>query len=644
VRPEHLADYRTPSDPRMHPDGVRVAFTVTQMDLDDDRYERRIWLWDGQSARPLTSGPSDAAPRWSPDGRHLLFLRRSADEDAKPQVAVLPMGGGEADVVTDFDLGVTEAEWAPDGASIAVVAAEWVGELADLDADERKRRPRRFTEVPYRGDGLGWVRERHTHVWLVDPDGEDEPRCLTSGDDDEAGLAWHPSGTEIAFRSARHADRETVPGEAVFAVDVASGEIAERAPLGAWGHLVYDRNGVLHASGDPDPWAWPGVPALHRLGDEPADLTGHLDRSVVSLAPVVAPAGPQWLDDGSALCVLEDEGRLRVIRIEPNGAVHDIDAADRLVTGVSPRPDGSAYAFTVSAPTDPGELWWWEDGEERCLTELNAGFRDEVALVEPIRFSYDHDGVTIEGWVYLPEGDGRVPTLLNIHGGPATQYGYGFFDEFQVYAGAGYGVVATNPRGSSGYGHEHVTAVVGRWHEERPPDVVDILAAVDAAAGFAPRLDTGDVGIMGGSYGGLMTLWITALDHRFRSAVAERGLYNWMSFGGTSDIGTWFGRAYLGVDLFDDPDLWWRASPLALSQQVTTPTLVIHSESDFRTPVEQGEQLFAALRRAGVESELVRFPVGEGHELSRGGKPLHRRERFEIILDWHGRYLGRDGA
>jgi dipeptidyl aminopeptidase/acylaminoacyl peptidase len=638
MRPDQLGDYHTPSDPRIHPDGARVAFVVTHMDLGEDRYVRRIWLWDGEAARPLTAGPNDARPRWSPDGAHLAFLRTAEGDDAKPQLAVLPLAGGDATVITAFELGVTEAEWSPDGSQVAMVAAEWAGELAGMDDDERKRRPRRFTRLPYRWDNLGWVGERRTHIWLAAPAGDTAPRCLTPGDDNESGIAWHPQGTEIAFSSARHETRELDPGTQIFSVEVATGDLSELAPVGTWSLIGYDPAGQLYAVGDPDPWALPAVAVLRRIDVDLADLTGHLDRSVSSFSPPIAPAGPQWLDDGSALSVLEDEGRLRVIRIEPEGTVADVLGGDRLITGVSPRPNGSAFAFTATAATDPGELWWWEHGEERMLTNLNADFRSSCVLAEPRRFTFDHDGVSIEGWIYLPPGEGVVPVLFNIHGGPATQYGYGFFDEFQVYVEAGYGVVATNPRGSSGYGRSHMTAITGRWHDDMPPDLLDLVGAVDAATAVEPRLDGDNVGIMGGSYGGLMTLRVAAADHRYKSAVAERGLYSWDSFAGTSDIGLWFGKVYLGVDLFDDPERYWRSGPLAYSQSVTTPMLVLHSESDFRTPIEQGEQLFAALKRADVETEMVRFP-GEGHELSRSGKPQHRRERCEIILEWHDRHL-----
>ncbi len=637
MRPDQLGDYRVPSDPRMHPDGRRVAFVVTQMDLEEDRYVRRIWLWDGAQARPLTGGPGDGRPRWSPDGVSLLFLRTGPDEDAKAQVAVLPVGGGEAEVVSDFELGVSEAEWSPDGSLIAVVAVEWAPQLADLDDKERKRRPRRYTEIPYRGDNRGWIGDRRSHLWLVDPTGNDDAKCLTPGEYDEGGLAWSPHGDEIAFISRRHETRETDPGGQVFTVAMSGGDATERSPVGTWQVPNYDRNGVLHAIGDPDPWAWPGVPVLRRL-DTLDDLTGFLDRSIITFAPPLAPAGPQWLDDGAAICLVENEGRIEIARLAGHNAPIVV-GGDRVVTGASPRQDGTALAFVATTATDPGELYWFDDDGERRLTSLNDEFRAATTLAEPHPFTIDHDGVSIAGWIYLPPGDGRVPVLLNIHGGPAAQYGYGFFDEFQVYAGAGYGVVATNPRGSSGYGHDHVAAVVGRWDDDMPPDLADLLAAVDVAGGVEPRLDTGNVGVMGGSYGGLMTLRVVAADHRYRSAVAERGLYSWASFAGTSDIGMWFGKAYLGFHNHEDPMRTWWSGPLAHAGKVETPMLVLHSESDWRTPIEQGEQLFAALKHAGVETEMVRFPAGEGHELSRSGKPKHRVERFEIILEWHERHM-----
>jgi dipeptidyl aminopeptidase/acylaminoacyl peptidase len=264
-----------------------------------------------------------------------------------------------------------------------------------------------------------------------------------------------------------------------------------------------------------------------------------------------------------------------------------------------------------------------------------------VPLVEPDHFTVISDGEAIDAFVYMPPGEEIVPVLLNIHGGPATQYGYTFSDEFQVYVGAGYGIVACNPRGASGRGVDFVRAV--RKEGWGVVDAADVTAALDAALERFPRLDAGRVGIMGGSYGGFLTAWLIARNDRFTSAVVERALLNWPSFGGTSDIGATFGRMYLEADVPDGHDRLWEASPLSLAHQITTPTLIVHSENDFRCPIEQAEQLFMLLKKRDVDVGFLRFP-GEGHELSRSGKPKHRLERFEAILDWHRRYLADDPA
>lgn len=301
----------------------------------------------------------------------------------------------------------------------------------------------------------------------------------------------------------------------------------------------------------------------------------------------------------------------------------------------------SANLFVASAPTDPGEMYVWFDGEERTVTTLNEAFRSAVPLVEPETFRIISGGEEIDVWVYLPPGREPVPALVNIHGGPATQYGYAFFDEFQVYADAGFGVVACNPRGSAGRGVDFVRSVrAGGWGSV---DLADVTAALDGALQRFPRLDATRLGVMGGSYGGFLTAWLIAHDHRYRSAVVERALLAWTSFSGTSDIGATFSRSYLDDELPDGFDRLWRASPLSVAHQITTPTLVVHSEEDIRCPIEQAEQLFMVLVKKGVGAEFLRFP-GEGHDLSRSGRPRYRLERFEAILGWHRTHLASDPA
>jgi dipeptidyl aminopeptidase/acylaminoacyl peptidase len=639
MRPEDLTEYASMSDPQLHPDGTRIAFVVSRMNFEADRYDRAIWLWDGTTARVFTHGPVDSRPRWSPDGARLVFLRASGEVGKPAQVAMMDAAGGEARLVTEFELGATEAEWAPDGSRLAVLGSAWADEWSGLEDDARGKKPRRITKPSWRFDNLGNLHDKRTSIHLVDPAGGD-PVTLVGDEYRVSGITWRRDGAAVGFISARH-DRAGFDGaNQAWEVPIDGGEPEAMVGPGSWAEISYSPSGILHLTGMVDAAAYPGVYGLFRVHDRvPTRLAAELDRNLLVPAPSVTPGGPQWLDNGSCRIVAEDRGTLVVVEVAPDGSYTEVLGGRRLITGMTTRPDGSAMALVTTGPADPGEIAWWEAGTETTLTTLNAGFREQQDVVEPEHFVAVSDGVELDVWVFLPPGDDAVPVLFNIHGGPATQFGWGFFDEFQVYVGAGYGVVATNPRGSSGRGEEFVRTPVDHWHEERPPDLEDLMAAFNAAVERFDRLDGDRAGVMGGSYGGLMTAKILAVEAGFKSAVPERGLYNFVSFAGTSDIGFTFPMRYVTGWGYDDWSALWEASPLRLAHRITTPCLVIHSESDFRCPIEQGEQLFHVLISNGVEAELLRFP-GESHELSRGGKPVHRRERFEAILEWHGRHLG----
>ncbi len=320
MRPDQLGGFAVPSDPRLNPDGERIAFLVTQMDLEEDRYLRRIWLWDGSSARPLTSGPADTSPRWSPDGKKLAFLRKVDAEDGKPQVAVLDMAGGEAEVITDFPLGAMELEWSPDGSQIGIVAAQWIDELADVDPDERKRRPRRITRFPYRFDNMGWVGDRRLHIHVLDvATGTTEQ--ITDGDYNERGISWHPEGDRLAFVSARHESRGLDPASQIWTVAVSGGELESQTDLGLWMAASFDPAGSLYGIGIPDVWGHPDVAPLYRIepGGALTNLTGHLDRNIAPHAPTVSPPSPQWLADGRALVTVESSGSLSLHTMADDG-------------------------------------------------------------------------------------------------------------------------------------------------------------------------------------------------------------------------------------------------------------------------------------------------------------------------------------
>jgi acylaminoacyl-peptidase len=368
-------------------------------------------------------------------------------------------------------------------------------------------------------------------------------------------------------------------------------------------------------------------------------LSEGLDRSIVALGE----GRPIWSADGQGiLFAVEDGGRVAVYRAAVGGGAAPVAvlAGERVVSGLSLSPTG-AMAFTASTATMPAEVFVcaWDGSGQRQLTHANRSWREEVALSSPEHFAFTRAGATLDGWVMRPAGMApghRAPVLLNIHGGPHGQYGVGFFDEFQVYAGAGYAVVFVNPRGSRGYGEEFAQAVVGDWGGG---DAADVLAGLDEALRRFDFLDPGRLGVMGGSYGGFLTSWLVGHTDRFRAACSERAVNDQRTMFGTSDIGHLFNVAELGgVTPWEDLARYRERSPLTYAPGITTPLLIIHSEEDYRCPIEQAEQLFVALKKLRREVVLVRFP-GENHELSRTGTPRHRLERFRIILDWFSRHL-----
>ena len=635
MQPTDLSLITSVSDPQIHPDGRRIAFVATTIDLKGDRYRSCLWLWDGE-VRQLTFGQSDSAPRWSPDGGRLAFVRKGAEQTDPTQLAIMPSDGGEARIITSFELGVQAPLWSPDGSQLLVLAAEWFGEWADLDKDERARRPRRVTGFDARLDDQGWLNDRRSYAYLVDPGGETAPRRVGSAEESESGLSWSPDGVKVAMITSRDNPRFLRSGVEVVEVEVESGAETLWARGSGFYLTDYDPSGALYGLGDPTP-DYPYVYSLWRLGDPPVDVTGHLDRSVNDLALPTAMERPLWLEDGF-LCTVMDRGRGHIVAFGSEGNSETLLDGDRYVTGLA-RSSSGRLAFTATDPTCPGELYErTPDGQERRLTDFNREIREGGGLVSPRFFQAESaPGVEVDAWVYVPQGEGPFPVLLNIHGGPASEYGFYFFDEFQVYTSAGYAVVAANPRGSEGRGLHWLRAVIGAgWGAV---DMEDITAVVDQALARDHRLDPCRLGIMGGSYGGFLTAWAIARDDRYRSAVVERALIDWESFAGTSDINRDFSGLYLHPATAADHQALWKASPLATADRINTPTLIIHSESDLRCPIGQAEQFFTALLRNGVEVEMVRFP-DEGHELSRSGSPRHRVERFEHILAWHHRHLG----
>ena len=641
MRPEDLALVELPGVPALHDDLLLAAFTTP--DPVTNRYTGAIWriALDGSGRTRFTTGEQDTAPVISPDGNRIAFLRTV---EGKPQLYVMPAHGGEPRKLTDLPLGVAEPAFAPDSRHIAFVAripepGRYGTPLepgGDAPAPEAEA-PRLITRLDYRIDNVGFLGDRRYRLFVVDAESADEPVELTDGRCEVQQPKWTPEGThvivatprDLGVRETHHSDICAIPAQGGEPVLLAHCPGAATAlTVTADGTILFIGSAFEHYEDEPRNSGLWSLPLDLTAPGTPRRLT---DEQTVGCEGARAPL----VHEDRALVTVNHRGTVRLVSVplDADAAVLAdlpvLAGADGAVTGFAAH--GGRTVAVVSTVDSPGEVVLLHDGGSAPLTDVGAELRSrglsrlvEIDTTAP-------DGYPVHGFVVLPEGPGPHPVLLHVHGGPFAQHTRGFFDEAQVYAGAGYAVVLGNPRGSAGYGQSHGAAVVDALGTV---DVADLIALLDAAL-TRPDCDETRVGVMGGSYGGFMTGWLAAHHpDRFVAAWSERAVNSWESLYGTSDIGYYFVEIYLGTDIGEI-----RArSPLTHASKITTPFMIVHSEQDWRCPLEQAQRMYVALRANGTETQLLIFP-GEGHELSRSGKPRHRVQRLQAVLDWWSKWL-----
>ncbi len=639
LKAKHLLDLVFVSDAQLSPDAKQVVGVETTIQQPDDKekppeYKSQLVLYSvGEKPRRLTYNGSNTQPRFSPDGTRLAFVSKRGDED-KPQLYVIPLDGGEAQVLTELKAGVGEIAWHPSGEKVAFVSQ---GDFEDEGA--KKGEARVIEQLFYKGDGVGFRSAEPAQVYLFDLETQQADK-LTKLKSSPGSLAFSPDGEQLYFVAAKDPDAVDAWESNVWVCDVTGKGKAQRlAPnLTSIASVTPSPDGTqlaLLAATDQSNFASPvGLWLAPADGGDATLLTGELE----TLPGVLGdsqfgsyPNAPAWADDKSIFVNANQEGRSGVLRVTLDGKLRAVQKGDRAVTGFHYQ-DGR-FAFTAETPDRPGEVFFRDArGKETQLSSANTAFAEtyKLAGAGSQGRAKAKGGPKLAYWTLSPHKSRKDKALvLQVHGGPHTNYGYGFFFEFQLLAAQGYTVVYGNPRGSSSYGADFATTMQGRYGTVDADDVMAI-----AAAARAEHTDpNAPIHLTGGSYGGFMTNWLVTQTELFRSAVTQRSICNWVSFYGTSDIGYNFAAQEVGGNPWADLDKLWEQSPLKHVTKVETPLLILHADEDHRCPVEQAEQFFVALKRLGRETQFVRFP-DEGHELSRSGRPDRRVARLGAISDW----------
>lgn len=644
---EDLTDLNFVGTPQLSPDKQCVVYTLTQMNLEQNGYESALWLGkSGTSPTRLTTYSQkdklikDHEPVWGPQGDKVYFLSNRTE---KQQVWCLPLSGGEAQCVTDFEEGVSGFRLSPDGTKIICQV-----KVKEENPIEKENEDVVIVErLRYLGNGSGFVKG-YTHLYLFDLETQNL-KALTSGEYNAGSPCFTPDGTGFVFIKSRNTPEANGYFNDIYKYDLLNDETTllyegkgstyqpSVSPDGNWVAFAGHQGGEISPKNS-------GILMMPFEGGEPHYLTADWDLTLGNLVGVDASyddgnAVYQWADNSESLVFMTTVGGNCVLkRVTISGEISDVLPVDQ---GVISSFDGSDHIFTYvkATPKSPGDVYLYYQDEEVQLSDHNQSLFDAVELAEPEFFTYKGaDDWNIEGWLLKPPScvktEEKIPVVVEIHGGPHTAYGNAFHHEFQCLAAEGYAVVYTNPRGSQGYGEAFTAACVGDWGGK---DREDILLGLDFILEKDSSLDRDQLFVTGGSYGGFMTNTIVTRTDRFKAAVTQRCISNMYSFFGTSDIGYYFGEGQLKADQWGDEDKIMEVSPIRHVRNVKTPTCIIHSEEDLRCPIEQAEQWYVALRRLGVDTRFVRFK-GENHDLSRTGKLKNRLTRLHEIINWFNKY------
>jgi len=651
---EDLYRLQTISDARVSPDGAWVVYTVSTPNRERDADDADLWLadWQGRRSVRLTGTSfSEHSPRWSPEGQWIAFLTDRGDEDAGDQIWLLPREGGEARQLSHFGAAITSFAWSPDGkrmvfsAKVSPPPDDSSGASPESTKDDARPQPIVIDRLQFKLDEAGYLRKQRMHLFLLDV-GSGVIRQLTDGPFDERQPAWSPDGSRIAFLSKRGADPDASDNWDVFIIGTENRASARQLttspgmdgdPDEEWGsrapELSADGSHIAYVARQKpeDTYYSLSQVSVATTQDGAASLpTAPLDRNTMD---------PQWSADGRWIYFrLEDDLSVVLARVRVrDGHVERLTSTGGTVTEFD-IGRGGRIAVVHTTDTKPAEVYALEGRRLRPLSRHNDAWLREmdVASARAIQFK-SRDGTMIRGLMIIPAGAaggasmGRWPTVLRLHGGPVAQHQHEFDVTWQLFASQGYVVLGPNPRGSSGRGYAFQKSLFAEWGYA---DVPDVLAAADYAANVG-LADPQRLGIGGWSYGAILTNYVIASDTRFKAATSGAGMGNMLAgYGDDQYVREW--EIELGLP-WENTERWIRLSyPFLHADRIKTPTLFLVGEQDYNVPPIGSEQMYQALRRLHVPTQLVIYP-GQYHGFDRPGFRADRARRY---LDWYGRYLG----
>ena len=647
ITAEDYFSFELASDPHVSPDGSQVVYVVSRVDRTQNRRVPSIWIAPTDGSRPahvlIDESWAPSAPRWAPDGSTVGFISARAAADtaarraapARGQLWTVASSGGAPRRVTSVGNGVSSCAWSADGKRAACLVR--TGPSDAWPAGKERSDVRHYTQSSYKFNDTGWFDDRRSHIWIVDV-AAGSAKQITSGDAwNDTDPQWSPDGSTIAFvsdrsghefdDSGRNPDVWLIPADGGTPTRFSTAPGPDNSPR--WSP---DGKTIAFVSSPGE-----GQPQLIMI----APATGGAATAAVSEFDLL-PTDLQWGDSGRALYFDTGvKGENHVFRVDV--AAHrmtQVTKGPRAVRSVSIAAGARTMTYLSDDFTHLDDVYAasLDATQERKLSNHNAALWAQLSLPGVERMTYKGaDGWDVDGFFVKPLGwepGKKYPMVLSVHGGPAGQYGVDWFHEFQVYASRGWAVFFANPRGSTGYGRKFQRGIENEWGGK---DYIDIMNGVNTVIAANPWVDTTRLGVTGGSYGGYMTNWIVGHTGRFKAAVTLRSISNFVSDDGTRD-GAYGHRDDFGGDIFKKMDLYWDRSPLKYVQNVTTPILILHSDNDFRVPIEQGEQWFRALKHFGKTAEIVFFPR-ENHNLTRSGEPKHIVESLNWQLYWFDKYL-----